>query len=242
MKSPSSRRRPPAAFTLIELLTVIAIIGILAAIIIPVTGKVRASARNSQCVGRMRDWGRAIHLFANENKGAYQIENWLSAASNPYLPYFPTIQSGGARRVDFFGGCPILNQNTADAAFVTYSMIFPSVDGNINTLLPDPSGNQFVPLNKAARPSQFLMMSDSMTGSSPRFNAAQLDEYVGPLFGKTIINPAKRGDETIANRHGGKKINGVFGDGSVKSITGTPEGSSDTGSIYAMRTVWFQLY
>lgn len=45
---------PRAAFTLIELLTVIAIIGILAAIIIPTVGMVRKSAQNAVTVSNLR--------------------------------------------------------------------------------------------------------------------------------------------------------------------------------------------
>ncbi|AHF89198.1 hypothetical protein OPIT5_01925 [Opitutaceae bacterium TAV5] len=56
------------AFTLIELLTVIAIIGILAAIIIPTVGRVRASARSIKCVSNLRQIGVASRLYAEENK------------------------------------------------------------------------------------------------------------------------------------------------------------------------------
>ncbi len=57
------------AFTLIELLTVIAIIGILAAIILPVTSKVRTSARAAQCKAHIRQWAVAAQLYAEDNKG-----------------------------------------------------------------------------------------------------------------------------------------------------------------------------
>lgn len=52
------------AFTLIELLTVIAIIGILAAILIPVVGSVRESAKSAQCVSNLREWHQAWSLYA----------------------------------------------------------------------------------------------------------------------------------------------------------------------------------
>ena len=65
MKNPTlSSTRSRGAFTLIELLTVIAIIGILAAILIPVVSAVRDSARASNCVSNMRQIGNAVHLFA----------------------------------------------------------------------------------------------------------------------------------------------------------------------------------
>jgi prepilin-type N-terminal cleavage/methylation domain-containing protein/prepilin-type processing-associated H-X9-DG protein len=69
--SPKSSGRRPKAFTLIELLTVIAIIGILAALIIPTVGKVRQSAKSGQCLSNLRQMGMALHLYASENKGRF---------------------------------------------------------------------------------------------------------------------------------------------------------------------------
>jgi prepilin-type N-terminal cleavage/methylation domain-containing protein/prepilin-type processing-associated H-X9-DG protein len=65
-RTPGSRLRTRHAFTLIELLTVIAIIGVLAAIIIPTVGKVRNTAKKAQCVGRLRQWGTIVSLCAND--------------------------------------------------------------------------------------------------------------------------------------------------------------------------------
>ncbi|EIP98101.1 prepilin-type N-terminal cleavage/methylation domain-containing protein [Opitutaceae bacterium TAV1] len=61
----------PAAFTLVELLTVIAIIGILAAILIPVVGKVRASARETQGLSNIRQVGLGCILYAQDNRGIF---------------------------------------------------------------------------------------------------------------------------------------------------------------------------
>ncbi len=61
--------RSSRAFTLIELLTVIAIIGILAAILIPVVGAVRDSARASKCISNLRQMRNGIALYANDHNG-----------------------------------------------------------------------------------------------------------------------------------------------------------------------------
>ncbi|WP_081721965.1 type II secretion system protein [Geminisphaera colitermitum] len=62
-------RRPRTdAFTLIELLAVITIIGVLAAIVIPVSAKVRQSARTAQCKSNLRQIGLAVILHANEQR------------------------------------------------------------------------------------------------------------------------------------------------------------------------------
>lgn len=59
------------AFTLIELLTVIAIIGILAAILIPTVGVVRKTARTAACASNLRQIGLALSLYADEHKDFY---------------------------------------------------------------------------------------------------------------------------------------------------------------------------
>lgn len=56
-------------FTLVELLAVIAIITILAALIFVVTGKVIVASQRATCASNMRQIGVAILTYAGENKG-----------------------------------------------------------------------------------------------------------------------------------------------------------------------------
>jgi len=62
-----SLRPSAAAFTLIELLTVIAIIGILAAIIIPTVGTVRDKAQRAVDANNLREITKAAQIFAGDN-------------------------------------------------------------------------------------------------------------------------------------------------------------------------------
>ena len=85
--SVAGTNHPPRAFTLIELLTVIAIIGILAAILIPVVGKVRQAARGSTTTSNLRQVGVAMSLFTADNKQRFPVhwsttqQSWIIALS-----------------------------------------------------------------------------------------------------------------------------------------------------------------
>ncbi len=67
MKISFARNRLRRAFTLVELLVVISIIGILAALIVSALASAKEEARATQCASNLRQWGLAYHMYAADN-------------------------------------------------------------------------------------------------------------------------------------------------------------------------------
>jgi len=62
------------AFTLIELLGVIAIIAILAAMLMPALSRARAEARSAACKSNLHDLGLGYVLYRNDNNGQWPVQ------------------------------------------------------------------------------------------------------------------------------------------------------------------------
>jgi prepilin-type processing-associated H-X9-DG protein/prepilin-type N-terminal cleavage/methylation domain-containing protein len=96
-------------FTLLELLAVVAVIGILASLLLPALSKATASARQAECRGNLRDVGLAIRMYLDEREvypttrggfvlgiggemGLLKLDDWKSTL----IPYIgvPTVTVG----------------------------------------------------------------------------------------------------------------------------------------------------
>ena len=67
--APTRRSAPRPGFTLVELLVVVAIMGLLLALLLPAVQAARESARRVHCVSGMRQIGIALHHFADAHGG-----------------------------------------------------------------------------------------------------------------------------------------------------------------------------
>ena len=68
------KARSPSAFTLIELLIVISIVAVLAGILLPVYNAVQLSARRTQSLNNMRQFGTALISYCGDNNGQLPTE------------------------------------------------------------------------------------------------------------------------------------------------------------------------
>lgn len=59
------------AFTLVELLTVIAVIAILAALLLPALGAAKSRGKRSVCLGQLRQLGLTFQMYVDDNRGGF---------------------------------------------------------------------------------------------------------------------------------------------------------------------------
>ncbi|RRJ95957.1 prepilin-type N-terminal cleavage/methylation domain-containing protein [Opitutaceae bacterium TAV4] len=160
----------PRAFTLIELLTVIAIIGILAAIIIPTVGKVRESARAAQCASNLRQIQLANILYAQDNNGKYAPaaigdgtgddpeRKWL--LNKELQGYLTKVKTTGTSKwpVQFLCPTSVAAGNTPEASPDNY----PGFSYGYNVTQNPPTGVRGFTISEVVRPSTSLAWADAV--------------------------------------------------------------------------------
>lgn len=84
-----TRQKHHSGFTLVEILIVISIVAVLAAILLGVFSRVREKGRQTACQGNLRQIGLGIQQYVQDNDSRYpSVVNWAEAT----LPYIRNKQ------------------------------------------------------------------------------------------------------------------------------------------------------
>lgn len=205
---PSSKSLLRRGFSLVELLVVITIIIVLAAIVVPVANKMRTNAKDNQCVDQLRSWGNVIAMYAGENAGAVECRNWNSIGDtdqSAYVTYWSSTEThaDGYQTLAKMRCCPSLKGKAAISgngnSFTAYSMTDPTGSS---------AGKKIASYNLAQikNGSRFVIMIEAAGGTSYIQDASGYTNRVKPL---TL--PANA-------RHKNNAVNALMGDFSVRTM------------------------
>lgn len=180
------------AFSLVELLVVIGIVGVLVGILLPVVGRAREMGQRTTCLSHLRTLGAALTAYTNDNEGYFPSGARLGDPLPEDWIYWQQGRSFSQSRIIKFAGpdvftyrCPTDEYSPREAAMgYVYSYAMNAA------LAPIPAGGTHaygIPLRKVKNASGKILAFDE--------SSQKVDDGWG------VLDPAAASPEWTAIRH-----------------------------------------
>ncbi|MGN1364425.1 MAG: prepilin-type N-terminal cleavage/methylation domain-containing protein [Victivallis vadensis] len=227
-KEKSAGYPPFRFFTLIELLIVIAIIAVLAAMLLPALGKARASARRTKCVNILKQYNSASQFYMNDYQGFMVPGKMPNKVGLTWYRNYAFIQLlGGGYDVDNattdiasnltsgHTGAGLICPDALDSFHYTGGNGMPDIYGSYGMPGRDmiANGGDNIGAYRVSRikgPSERILFADGLDWML----------YENRTFNQYCIAGEVRGGQQPAFRHG-KRLNAAFADGHAGSMGAT---------------------
>jgi prepilin-type N-terminal cleavage/methylation domain-containing protein/prepilin-type processing-associated H-X9-DG protein len=218
MNSPLSFRPFRAGFTLLELLSAMMVVAILAGLLYPVGSSAIRKGQASKCVSNLRQIGTALYAYAGDNDSRLPMvsangsEDWDVYGISPYLPKRPD----GRQNMAFvcpsarFKGWPTSNLSRTYSASDALMGINPATgqpafdyrtyQRNINTI---------------QNPASTILLYDAVQSGAQRF--CDIQNNWNEVSASGDLHPAATGTSCVDYRHD-RAMQVLFADGHVGMI------------------------
>ena len=187
-------------FTLVEILVVVGIIALLAAISLAVFARVKNSARTTSCQSNLRQIGLAMQLYTADARGLYPAYSdvppnctWVDALL-PYVKSGEIFNCPAAPDEIYKPGCGVSESDGTELR-----------DFNGSYVLNVPDAARTVSTNRVRFPDRFIVVFDGQSSSL---------QFASPNEGTGLIAPESQPGNF---RHDGR-LNALFADGHVRKL------------------------
>jgi prepilin-type N-terminal cleavage/methylation domain-containing protein/prepilin-type processing-associated H-X9-DG protein len=238
------------AFTLVELLVVIAVLGILAALLLPALSLVKRKAGQSMCLNNQKQLGMGVLMYLDEHNATFpgwasqhagfNSSDWIYWRTNLAYPQVEKspIASTLANVTRKLFRCPLdlddsqrLQEASSDPVsgpyLYSYSMTSYNLDGELNPgMTTICKGNRFYPFRQPSiqMPASKIMLAEEVA------SACQDNPTRAKVINDGRWSPAE--NDPLTARHEGKAVVS-FADGHAQAVPW--EFGSDTNNSAALR-------
>jgi len=198
---------PERAFTLTELLVILAVLGVIAAILIPVIARIRGAAQSTRCVANLQQLGHAFALHAQDNRGCLPAPIGTQAGGTPWYAaihrYTGTPWAGDIQNLGAVFRCPTWEADD------TQQLAIDSIGYSMSCVLgPGFAPTRPVDAHTIPNPSRTIVLLERAGPASFRFPTTAEDRA------SFAADYTTRFGEQGCDRHG-TTANYLFADGHV---------------------------